>query len=107
MKLTRLLTCLLSIMGMSCIQDEAPNAEADILTCTVPADILRRDPIITNDKITLMVKSNTDLSKQSPEFTLTPEFPLFHRLAERRSISANRSITLSFRKTDNGRNAMR
>lgn len=38
MKLTRLLTCLfLSIMGMSCIQDEAPNAEADILTCTVPA----------------------------------------------------------------------
>ena len=73
MKLTRLLTCLfLSIMGMSCIQDEAPNAEADILTCTVPADILRRDPIITNDKITLMVKSNTDLSKQSPEFTLTP-----------------------------------
>lgn len=46
----------LSIMGMSCIQDEAPNAEADILTCTVPADILRRDPIITNDKITLMVK---------------------------------------------------
>ena len=73
MKLTRLLTCLfLSIMGMSCIQDEAPNAEADILTCTVPADILRRDPIITNDKITLMVKSNTDLLKQSPEFTLTP-----------------------------------
>ena len=71
MKLTRLLTCLfLSIMGMSCIQDEAPNAEADILTCTVPADILRRDPIITND-------------------------------------SANRSITLSSRKTDNGRNAMR
>ena len=55
MKLTRLLTCLfLSIMGMSCIQDEAPNAEADILTCTVPADILRRDPIITNDKITLI-----------------------------------------------------
>ena len=43
MKLTRLLTCLfLSIMGMSCIQDEALNAEADILTCTVPADILRR-----------------------------------------------------------------
>ena len=65
MKLTRLLTCLfLSIMGMSCIQDEAPNAEADILTCTVPADILRRDPSITNDKITFMVKSNTDLLKQ-------------------------------------------
>ena len=73
MKLTRLLSCLfLCITGISCIQEEAPNAEADILTCTVPADILRRDPIIENDRVTLMVKSNTDLSKQSPEFTLTP-----------------------------------
>lgn len=73
MKLTRLLTCLLlCVMGMSCIQDEAPNAEADIVVCTVPAEILRREPIIDNDKITLMVKANTDLSKQSPEFTLTP-----------------------------------
>ena len=73
MKLTRLLSCLfLCITGISCIQEEAPNAEADILTCTVPADILRRDPIIENDKVTLMVKSDTDLSKQSPEFTLTP-----------------------------------
>ena len=106
MKLTRLLTCLfLSIMGMSCIQDEAPNAEADILTCTVPADILRRDPIITNDKITLMVKSNTDLSKQSPEFTLTPGA----------SISPASGTTLDFSEPqyytvvseDNGRNAMR
>lgn len=73
MKLTRLLTCLfLCLMGMSCIQDEALNAEADILTCTVPADILRRDPIIANESITLMVKSNTDLTQQAPEFTLTP-----------------------------------
>ena len=73
MKLTRLLTCLLlCVMGMSCIQDEAPNAEADIVVCTVPADILRREPIIDNDKITRMVKANTDLSKQAPEFTLTP-----------------------------------
>ena len=73
MKLTRLLSCLfLCIIGMSCIQDEAQNAEADIEDCIVPADILRRDPIITNDKVTLMVKADTDLSKQSPEFTLTP-----------------------------------
>ena len=65
MKLTRLLTCLfLSIMGMSCIQDEAPNAEADILTCTVPADILRRDPIITNDKITEYTTKNNNILKK-------------------------------------------
>lgn len=73
MKLTRLLICLfLSIMGMSCIQDEAPNAEADIEECIVPADILKRDPIIINDKVTLMVKTETDLTNQAPEFVLTP-----------------------------------
>lgn len=73
MKLTRLLCCLfLCFAGMSCIQDEALNAEADILSCTVPEEILRRDPIIENDKVTLMVKDHTDLSEQSPEFTLTP-----------------------------------
>lgn len=73
MKLTRLLTgFILTLAGFSCIQDEALNAEADILTCTVDPEILRRDPIIENDKVQLMVKSNTDLSKQAPEFTLTP-----------------------------------
>lgn len=30
------------LCSTSCIKDEAPNAEADILTCTVPADILKR-----------------------------------------------------------------
>lgn len=73
MKLTRLLSCLfLCLIGMSCIQEEAPNAEADIISCTVPAEILRRDPIIDNDKVTLMVKAETDLSQQAPEFVLTP-----------------------------------
>ena len=73
MKLTRLLTCLLlCIIGFSCIQDEAPNAEADIEECIVPGDILKRDPIIVNDKVTLMVKADTDLTDQAPEFILTP-----------------------------------
>lgn len=73
MKLTRLLTCLfLSTIGFSCIQDEAPNAEADIEECIVPSDILKRDPIIVNDKVTLMVKADTDLTDQAPEFVLTP-----------------------------------
>lgn len=73
MKLTRLLTCLLfCIAGFSCIQDEAPNAEADIVTCIVPADILRRDPIIQNNAIILMVKEDTDLTSLAPQFELTP-----------------------------------
>lgn len=73
MRTTYLITwLLLSITLMSCIRDEAPNAEADILTCVVPADILKRDPVIENNKVTLMVKADIDLEHQSPEFTLTP-----------------------------------
>lgn len=73
MKLTRLLTCLLlCIMGMSCIQDEAPNAEADIVTCIVPVDILKRDPIIQNTTVVLMVKDDADLTNLAPQFELTP-----------------------------------
>lgn len=57
---------------VSCTKDEAPNAEADIVECIVSGDILKRDPIIVNDKVTLMVKTDTDLTGQAPEFKLTP-----------------------------------
>lgn len=65
-------TLLLSVALFSCIRAEAPNAEADIVACTVPEDILKREPIIENDKITLMVKADVDLTRQAPEFELTP-----------------------------------
>lgn len=63
---------LLGITLVSCIRDEALNAEADILTCTVAGNILKRDPIIENDKVILMVTADADLTCQAPEFTLTP-----------------------------------
>lgn len=73
MKLKLLLfNLILCSLCASCIKDEAPNAEADILTCTVPGDILKMDPIITNDKITILVKKDTPMDKLAPEFTLTP-----------------------------------
>lgn len=73
MRLTSFLIGLfLCVSITSCIRDEAPNAEADIVACTVPSDILKRDPIIENNKITLMVKSDVDLTNQAPEFALTP-----------------------------------
>lgn len=61
-----------ALLGASCIRDEAPNAEADILACTVDADILKRAPIIQNNSVTLLVKPFADLRHQAPEFTLTP-----------------------------------
>lgn len=41
MRLKDLLTCTIGIfLCTSCIKDEAPNAEADIEKCILPADIL-------------------------------------------------------------------
>ena len=71
-RVTYLLYAFAGITLVSCIRDEALNAEADILTCTVPGDILKRDPIIENNKVVLMVTADADLTHQAPEFTLTP-----------------------------------
>lgn len=61
MKLKNLIACFfLGFIMVSCIQDEAPNAEADIETCTVPGDVLNRDPIIGNDQITLATKKRSE-----------------------------------------------
>lgn len=73
MKIIGLITTLfVCVFFSSCIKDEAINSEADILTCTVAGDILKRDPIIENDKVTLMVVADANLLQQAPEFTLTP-----------------------------------
>jgi len=58
----------------SCIQSEAPNAEADILTCIVSKDVLIADPQIENDRITLLIDPSINMAKiteMSLTFTLT------------------------------------
>lgn len=55
----------------SCIREEAPNAEADILSCTVPGDVLRAVPEIGNESVALYVRSEVDLKNLAPEFTIT------------------------------------
>lgn len=73
MKLKNLLAYTVTgmLLTTSCIKDEAPNAEADIVTCTVSPDILQREPVIQNNSVTILVKPSTDLTRQAPEFTLT------------------------------------
>lgn len=69
--MTRILLLLTaSVMFTSCIQKEALNAEADITECMVDPNILKREPIIQNNKVTLLVKANTDLTKQAPKFSV-------------------------------------
>lgn len=50
------------ILSTACIRNEAPNAEADILTCSLPGVIMTTNPIINNNSIILFVGPGTDLS---------------------------------------------
>ena len=65
----------------SCIQDEAPNAEADILHLFLPGEVLTDTPIdydrpfddaLRAYPLTAEVKAGVDLRQLAPEFELTP-----------------------------------
>ena len=64
----------------SCIQDEAPNAECDIVSVDAAwleeyKEITNGKPIITNNHIKISIKEGTsleDLEKLEPLFELTP-----------------------------------
>ncbi len=55
----------------SCTKDEALNSEADIISVVVPTEILKMDPVLENNRVTIRVKPNTDLTQQSPVFTIS------------------------------------
>lgn len=73
MRLNKLfiLYSLFGILMASCIKDEAPNAEADILTCNLQGNMLDREAIINNDNIILSLKDEANIHELAPEFTLT------------------------------------
>lgn len=78
MKVRNLIACFfLGFTVVSCIKDEALNAEADIETCTVPGDVLNREPIIGNDRIILSLKNSANITRLAPEFTLTDGATIF------------------------------
>lgn len=55
-----------------CIKDEPLNAEADILSATLPGDVLARQASVGNDNVLMYVKYTTDLESLAPEFELSP-----------------------------------
>lgn len=63
---------LLAIIAASCIREEAPNAEADIISCKLPGVAMTTSPIINNNSVTIFVGPGTDISTLAPEFILTP-----------------------------------
>jgi len=57
----------------SCIQDELPNAEADILECAIsdmPADALN-EVVVENDAVKIWVKPDVHIGVITPRFVLT------------------------------------
>lgn len=60
-----------ALAATSCIQDEALNTECDIITCSFPSEIVVSDPTITNNRVTVNVVPDADISKLAPTFTLT------------------------------------
>jgi hypothetical protein len=83
MKLKALLACAGTgiLLCTSCIKDEAPNAEADIEKCILPAEVLTGTDInckLPYDEdlhaypIYIEVNNGTDLTTLAPTFELTP-----------------------------------
>ena len=96
MKLRNLMACIfLGIIVASCIKDEAPNAEADIESCTVSGNVLNRDPIIENDKITLPLKKGADITKIAPTFTLTAGATINPKSGEMRDFTTAQIYTVT------------
>ncbi len=69
-----ILAALVSIVvTTSCVREEPLNVECDILAVTLPDNILNRQPVIENNKVTLVVRNDVSLLEPlAPEFTLTP-----------------------------------
>lgn len=72
----RVINWLIALMAVAtlcgCIRKEPLNAECDITEVTLPGDVLSREPIIENDRVTLIVNANANISDLAPQFKLTP-----------------------------------
>ncbi|MBR3883245.1 MAG: PCMD domain-containing protein [Bacteroidaceae bacterium] len=79
---------------VSCIQDEAPNAECDILAVEEAwleenKDIIIGTPIVQNDRVSVMLKIGTDRTALNPSFVLTEGATLTMVSATGQEVDAN------------------
>lgn len=84
-QISRLFILAATLVLASCIQDEAPNAECDILAIDSTwlaqhKSVIIGDPIVTNSTVSVNVKKGTDRTQLDPRFYLTPGATIFTEL---------------------------
>lgn len=84
----------------SCIKQEAPNAECDILAVdtawvTQHRSVIIGEPIVTNDHVSFNIQKGTDRSAFAPRFILTPGATISPANGTSRDFSAPQTYTVS------------
>ncbi len=88
---------LLSIVFLlnSCIKEELPNCEADILTINIDKSLLKYPPIINNSDIVCYVKTETDLTNLAPTFTITEGAKILPESGTQRDFTSPQKYTVT------------
>lgn len=84
----------------SCIKQEAPNAECDILAVdtawvTQHRSVIIGEPIVTNDHVSFNIQKGTDRSAFAPRFILTPGATISPANGTSRDFSTPQTYTVS------------
>lgn len=79
---------------LCCIRPEAPNCEADILGCSLPQELLLREPQIGNTEVRIYVKNSTDLTSLSPAFDLSESAAIEPASGTERDFSTPQTYTV-------------
>lgn len=80
---------------LCCIRPEAPNCEADILGCSLPQELLLREPQIGNTEVRIYVKNSTDLTSLSPAFDLSESAAIEPASGTERDFSTPQTYTVT------------
>ena len=89
--------CIVSLLLLctGCIQEEAPNAECDIISAFLNSDAQTNAPVIENDIITFYVKPTINFDGLAPEFELTPGASIFPESGTERDFSTPQYYTVT------------
>lgn len=79
----------------SCIRSEEQNAEADIVACQLPEDVLVTQPIIQNNAITLYLRDNVDLQNLNIKYVLSNGATIEPADTANHDYSVTRNITVT------------